>query len=306
MARYLLLRLLWVMPVALGVASGVFFFIHLLPGDPIDLMLGEMAADANRVALREALHLDEPILKQYGRYMGLLIQGDLGQSFSMKQPVLTVILARYPATLQLSLAALVIALFLAIPLGLLAALRKGTGTDRGILLFSLVGVATPNFLLGPLLILFFSLKMDWLPVSGKAGFSSLVLPALTLGIGMSAILVRMTRSSVLSVIRKEFILTAQAKGIPTRWIIVRHLFRNALMPIITLVGLQFGALLTGSIITETLFSWPGLGRLTISAILSRDYPLVQGCVLVIALTYLMVSLLVDLMYAVVDPRVRYS
>ncbi len=294
------------MPVALGVASGVFFFIHLLPGDPIDLMLGEMAADANRVALREALHLDEPILKQYGRYMGLLIQGDLGQSFSMKQPVLTVILARYPATLQLSLAALVIALFLAIPLGLLAALRKGTGTDRGILLFSLVGVATPNFLLGPLLILFFSLKMDWLPVSGKAGFSSLVLPALTLGIGMSAILVRMTRSSVLSVIRKEFILTAQAKGIPTRWIIVRHLFRNALMPIITLVGLQFGALLTGSIITETLFSWPGLGRLTISAILSRDYPLVQGCVLVIALTYLMVSLLVDLMYAVVDPRVRYS
>jgi peptide/nickel transport system permease protein len=297
---------LWALPVALGVASGVFFFIHLLPGDPIDLMLGEMAAEANRTALREALHLDEPILKQYGRYMTLLIQGDFGQSLSMKQPVLTVILARYPATLQLSLAALLIALFLAIPLGLLAALRKGIGTDRGILLFSLIGVATPNFLLGPILILFFSLKMDWLPVSGKAGLASLILPALTLGIGMSAILVRMTRSSVLSVIGKEFILTAQAKGIPTRWIVIRHLFRNALMPIITLVGLQLGALLTGSIITETLFSWPGLGRLTISAILSRDYPLVQGCVLVVALTYLMISLLVDLMYAVIDPRVRYS
>ena len=306
MARYLFLRLLSVFPVALGVVTGVFFSIHLLPGDPIDLMLGEMAADLDRFALRSALHLDEPILKQYGRFLSLIIEGDLGQSFSMKQPVSTVILARYPATLQLALAALMIAVVLSVPLGVLSALYKGSRTDRSILLFSLFGVSIPNFLLGPLLILFFSIKMDWLPVSGREGVASLILPALTLGMGMSAILVRMTRSSTLAVIGKEFILTARAKGLPERVVILNHLFRNALLPLITLLGLQFGALLTGSIITETIFSWPGLGRLTIAAILSRDYPLVQGCILVVAMTYLLISLLVDLIYAVIDPRVRYD
>jgi len=306
LARYLFLRLLSVFPVALGVVTGVFFSIHLLPGDPIDLMLGEMAADLDRFALRSALHLDEPILKQYGRFLSLIIQGDLGQSFSMKQPVSTVILARYPATLQLALAALMIAVVLSVPLGVLSALYKGSRTDRSILLFSLFGVSIPNFLLGPLLILFFSIKMDWLPVSGREGVASLILPALTLGMGMSAILVRMTRSSTLAVIGKEFILTARAKGLPERVVILNHLFRNALLPLITLLGLQFGALLTGSIITETIFSWPGLGRLTIAAILSRDYPLVQGCILVVAMTYLLISLLVDLIYAVIDPRVRYD
>ncbi len=223
----------------------------------------------------------------------------------MKQPVSTLILSRYPATLQLALAAMVLAITLAVPLGVFSALRRGSLADRGILVFSLFGVSMPNFWLGPILILFFSLKMNWLPVSGKDRFSSLVLPALTLGIGMSAILVRMTRSSLLEVIGKEFILTARAKGLPERSVILRHLFRNALIPLITLLGLQFGALLTGSIITETIFSWPGLGRLTLTAILSRDYPLVQGCVLVVALTTLMASLLVDLLYAFTDPRVRY-
>ena len=306
MTRYLFLRLLSVLPVALGVVTGVFFLIHLLPGDPVDLMLGEMAADLDRDALRSALHLDESILKQYGRFLSLIIQGDLGQSFSMKQPVITVILARFPATLQLALAALVIAVVLSVPLGLLSALYKGSRTDQSILLFSLFGVSIPNFLLGPLLILFFSIKMDWLPVSGREGVASLILPALTLGIGMSAILVRMTRSSLLAVMEKEFILTARAKGLPERVVIRSHLFRNALLPLITLLGLQFGALLTGSIITETIFSWPGLGRLSIAAILSRDYPLVQGCILMVAMTYLLMSLLVDLLYAVVDPRVRYD
>ncbi len=294
------------MPVALGIVTGVFFSIHFLPGDPIDLMLGEMAADADRVSLRLALHLDEPILRQYGRFIVALMQGDLGQSFSMKQPVLTLILSRYPATIQLALSAMAFAILVAIPFGLLSALRHKTATDHGILLFSLLGVAMPNFWLGPILILLFSLMLDWFPVSGKEGFSSLVLPALTLGMGMSAILVRMTRSSVLDMIGKEFILTARAKGLPERDVIIKHLFRNALIPIITLFGLQFGALLSGSIITETIFSWPGLGRLMLAAILSRDYPLVQGCVLVVALTYLMVSLMVDLLYALTDPRVRYS
>jgi len=196
------------------------------------------------------------------------------------------------------------AIMISIPLGILSASHKESFIDRGILLFSLFGVSIPNFLLGPILILFFSIKMDWLPVSGKEGVASLILPALTLGIGMSAILVRMTRSSLLTVIEKEFILTARAKGVSEFAVIFRHLLRNALLPLITLLGLQFGALLTGSIITETLFAWPGLGRLTLQAILSRDYPLVQGCILVIATTYLLMSLLIDLLYTMVDPRVR--
>ncbi len=305
MGRYLLIRLLTMFPLALGVATGVFFLIHLIPGDPVDLMLGETAASADRAALRETLHLDEPIAKQYGHFLLSLVQGDLGQSFSMKKPVREVIVARYPATLELTVAALLIAIMLAVPLGLFAALRRGSFADQTILLGSLFGVSIPNFWLGPLLIIFFSLKLNWLPVSGREETLSFVLPALTLGIGMAAILLRITRSSILEIIGKEYILTARAKGLPERLVITKHLFRNATIPLITVLGLQFGALLTGAIITETIFSWPGLGRLTIGAIYTRDYPLVQGCVLSIAFTYLLVSLLVDILYAVADPRVRY-
>jgi len=305
MARYLFSRLLSVLPLALGVATGVFFLIHLIPGDPVDLMLGETAASSDRAALRETLHLNEPIVKQYGRFMLSLSKGDLGQSFSMKKPVFDVILSRYPATLELAVAAVLIAILLAIPLGLFSALRHGRLSDQTILLFSLFGVSIPNFWLGPLLIIFFSLTLNWLPVSGREGLLSFVLPALTLGIGMAAILLRITRASVLEMIEKEYILTARAKGLPERTVIVKHLFRNVLIPLVTVLGLQFGALLTGAIITETIFSWPGLGRLTIAAIYSRDYPLVQGCVLAIAVTYLLASLLVDVLYTIADPRVRY-
>ena len=289
----------------MGVVTGVFFLIHLLPGDPIDLMLGEMAADLDRAVLRSALHLDEPILRQYAQFILSLSQGDLGQSFSMKKPVLQVILARYPATLELAVAALFIAILFAVPLGIFSALRRGSLLDQTSLLFSLLGVSIPNFLLGPLLIIFFSLKLNWLPVSGREVNLSFVLPALTLGVGMAAILLRITRASVLEIIGKAYILTARAKGLSERTVVLKHLFRNALIPLITVLGLQFGALLTGAIITETIFSWPGLGRLTIAAIYSRDYPLVQGCVLAIAFTYLLVSLLVDILYAIADPRVRY-
>ena len=305
MARYLFIRLISVFPLALGVATGVFFLIHLIPGDPIDLMLGESAALADRAALRETLHLDEPILKQYGHFMLSLAQGDLGQSFSMKKPVFDVLLSRYPATIELALAALFISITLAVPLGVFSALRHGTLVDQSILMLSLFGVSIPNFWLGPLLIIFFSLKLNLLPVSGQEGLLSFVLPALTLGLGMAAILLRITRASVIEIVRKEYILTARAKGLLERTVILKHLFRNALIPLITVLGLQFGALLTGAIITETIFSWPGLGRLTISAIYTRDYPLVQGCVLAIAFTYLLVSLLVDILYAIADPRVRY-
>lgn len=306
MARFLIRRLLWSGPVLLGVLTLVFFLIHLIPGDPIDVMLGERAAEADRAALREALHLDDPILTQYGRFLAGVARGDLGRSLTSQRPVAGLILARYPATLQLAAAALFVALLIALPLGILSAVRPRTAVDAGGLLFSLFGVSMPTFWLGPLLIILFSLKLDWLPVSGRHGIASLVLPALTLGLGMSAILVRMTRSSLLEIFPKEFVLTARAKGLPERRVILRHALRNALIPLLTVVGLQIGALLTGSIITETIFSWPGLGRLTIQAIQSRDYPLVQGCILAIALTYLLVNLLIDLLYAAVDPRVQYS
>lgn len=305
MARYLFIRLISVFPLALGVATGVFFLIHLIPGDPIDLMLGDKAASADRAALRETLHLDEPILKQYAHFMLSLSQGDLGQSFSMKKPVFDVLLSRYKATIVLAFAALFIAITLAVPLGVFSALRHGSLQDQSILMLSLLGVSIPNFWLGPLLIIFFSLKLNLLQVSGREGLLSFVLPALTLGLGMAALLLRITRASVLEIVKKDYILTARAKGLPEKIVITKHLFRNALIPLITVLGLQFGALLTGAIITETIFSWPGLGRLTISAIYTRDYPLVQGCVLGIAFTYLLVNLLVDILYVIADPRVRY-
>jgi peptide/nickel transport system permease protein len=305
MLRYLAIRLLSIFPLALGVATGVFFLIHLIPGDPIDLMLGESAASSDRAALRATLHLDEPIVKQYGHFISGLLQGDLGQSFSMKKSVSEILLSRYPATLELALFALLIAMTIAVPLGIFSALRHGSFSDQTILFFSLLGVSIPNFCLGPLLIIFFSLKLNLLPVSGREELFSFVLPSLTMGIGMSAILLRITRAAVLEILSKEYILTARAKGLPQHTVVLKHLFRNALIPIITVLGLQFGALLTGAIITETIFSWPGLGRLTISAIYTRDYPLVQGCVLTIAFTYLLVSLIVDILYAMADPRVRY-
>ncbi|MBI3804095.1 MAG: ABC transporter permease [Nitrospirae bacterium] len=306
MAHFLIRRLLWACPVVLGVLTLVFFLIHFIPGDPIDVLLGERAAEADRAALRTALHLDEPILTQYGRFLGGVAQGDFGQSLTTHRPVAGMILARYPATLQLAAAALALALTIALPLGILSALRPRSAVDTGGLLLALIGISLPTFWLGPLLILLFSLKLDWLPVSGRHGLSSLVLPALTLGIGMSAILLRMTRATLLEVIRKEFVLAARAKGLPEHRVIVKHAFRNALIPLLTVVGLQIGALLTGSIITETIFSWPGLGRLTIQAIQSRDYPLVQGCILAITLSYIAVNLLIDLLYAAVDPRVQYE
>ena len=304
MFQLLIRRLLWAVPVVFGVLTLVFFLIHFIPGDPIDLMLGEQAAPADRAALRGALHLDDPIPAQYGRFLWGIARGDLGRSLRTGEPVAEMILSRYPATMELAFSALLIALLIAFPIGIFSAVRARTPADTGALFFSLLGISMPNFWLGPLLIVLFSIHLDWLPVSGRVGPTSWILPALTLGIGMSALLIRMTRSSLLEVIPKEYILAARAKGLTERAVILKHAFPNALIPLLTVVGLQFGALLTGSIITETIFSWPGLGRLTLQAIHGRDYPLVQGCILIIALTYLFANLLVDFLYAAVDPRVR--
>ena len=305
MKRYLAYRLLLLVPVVWGVSTLVFLLIHLIPGDPIEVMLGETALPADKAALRGELHLDLPLHVQYLAFLQGLARGDLGRSLFAPRPVWDAIRAGLPATAELAVAALAIALLIAVPLGTLAAMKRNTWADRGAMLLALLGVSVPNFVLAPLLVLAFSIALGVLPVSGREGFGSLVLPAATLGAGMAGILSRMVRSSLLEVLRQDFITVALAKGLPRWRVVLKHALRTALIPVLTLVGLQLGGLLSGAIITETIFAWPGLGRLAFQAIQSRDYPLVQGCVLVIALTYVAVNLATDLLYALADPRVRY-
>lgn len=306
MRSYILRRLGLLVPVVFGVVTVVFLIVHMIPGDPVEIMLGEEAQVVDKEALRHELGLDEPLHIQYVSYLGRLARGDLGYSIHSKRPVLESITKRLPATAELALAAMVVALALAIPLGILAAYRKDSAVDHGSMIFALLGISMPNFWLGPLLIILFSLKLGWLPVSGRGSLLHLVLPAITLGTAMAAILTRMTRASMLDVIHSDYVKTARAKGVREAKVVLKHAFRNALIPVVTIVGLQIGGLLAGSIITETIFAWPGIGRLTIQAINARDYPLVQGCVLVIALGYVLVNLATDLLYGFIDPRIRYE
>jgi peptide/nickel transport system permease protein len=292
------------LPRVLGIVTLVFLFLHLIPGDPVDVMLGETAAAADKEALRRALGLDRPLPVQYVRYLGGLLRGDLGQSVAFQAPVRQLVIERYPATLELSLAAVLIALLLALPLGAIAAARPGTPTDRGSVAFALLGVSIPNFALGPLLIVVFSIGLGWLPVSGRGGVAHLILPAVTLGFSMAGILTRMTRTSLLETLRDDYVRTAYAKGLAGWQVVLRHAARNALMPILTVIGLQFGTLIAGAIVTETIFAWPGIGRLTVDAISARDYPLVLGCILGIGIGYILVNAATDLLYTLVDPRVR--
>jgi peptide/nickel transport system permease protein len=296
-------RLALLVPTLLGVATLVFAFLHLVPGDPVEIMLGESAAPADVAELRRELGLDRPLLVQYGRFLAHAARGDLGRSIVYRAPVSHVIATRYPATLELAAAALVVALALALPLGIVAAVRPRSALDRGARLASLAGVCLPSFWLGPLLILVFSLRLGWLPVSGRGGIAHLVLPAVTLGLGMAGILVRLTRTSMLAALREDYVRSARAKGAPERRVVLVHALRNALVPVTTVAGLQAGALLTGAIITETIFAWPGLGRLVVQAIDARDYPLVQGCVLAIAASYVVVNTATDLLQRAIDPRI---
>ncbi|MBI3620841.1 MAG: ABC transporter permease [Nitrospirae bacterium] len=306
MGRYLIRRLLLALPVIFGVMTLVFLLMHLIPGDPVQIMLGESAKQADLEQLRHQLHLDRPLLDQYRLFLSDAIRGDLGESFHLRRPVVAAILERAPATIELAVAAMLFACGLALPLGLLSAARPRSGWDLAALTTALLGVSMPSFWLGPLLVLLFALTLDWLPVSGRDSFSSVILPAVTLGSGMAAILMRMTRSSLLEVMRQDYVAVARAKGLPAWRVWLRYGLRTALLPLLTLLGLQIGALLAGAVITETIFAWPGLGRLTVQAILSRDYPLVQGCVLAVALGYVAVNLATDLLYAVADPRIRYG
>jgi ABC-type dipeptide/oligopeptide/nickel transport system permease component len=306
MLRYFFQRFLMTLPALWLVLTLVFLMIHIVPGDPVEQMLGEGAAPGELAQLRHSLRLDESLPKQYGHYLWQLAHGDLGHSLKFQAPVRRIIFERYPATLQLALLALVVCAAIAIPAGVFAAHRRGSGADRAVGVFTLFGLAIPNFALGPLLILLFSIELGMLPVSGRGGPLYYILPAATLGAALAAILTRMVRGSMLEELSSDYVRTARAKGLSTRAVLFRHAFRNALIPIITILGLQFGTLLAGTIVTETIFSWPGIGRLTVQAISSRDYPLLQGCILVIAVSYVAVNLLTDLLYTVIDPRVRLS
>jgi ABC-type dipeptide/oligopeptide/nickel transport system permease component len=299
-------RLLSALVVMLGVCTLVFLLIHLVPGDPVEAMLGESASPADREALRHALGLDLPVAEQYGRYLAGLLRLDLGQSFFDQRPVVEIVGERLPATLQLAAASLLLALVLALPLGVLAARRRGTGLDGGAMAFSLIGISMPNFWLGPLLILVFSLWLGWTPVSGSERPLSLLLPAITLGTALAAILARMVRASVLEVLGEDYVRTARAKGLSEFAVMRRHALRNAWLPVLTLMGLQLGGLLGGAVITETLFAWPGVGSLLVESIQARDFPVVQGCVLLISLIYVLVNTLTDLAYAWIDPRIGRS
>jgi peptide/nickel transport system permease protein len=302
--RSLLLRLGYTLPVLWLVVSVVFLLIHIVPGDPVEQMLGEGARTEDIAALRHLYGLDQPLWTQYMHYWRGVLHGNLGRSIRLNDSVTHLVLTRYPFTVELTAAALVIAILLAVPLGIMAALRRGTSRDHAISVVSLLGLSFPAFALGPILMLLVSIKLGWLPVSGAGDLSHLVLPAVTMGSALAAILTRMVRTSMLEELGQDYIRTARAKGLPERTVVYKHALRNALIPVITLIGLQFGALLAGAIVTETIFSWPGIGRLTVSAISNRDYPLLQGCILAIGLTYVLVNLATDILYVVVNPRIR--
>jgi len=302
--RYLVRRLLLTIPVLLGVATLVFSLIHLVPGDPAQAMLGDGASPQDVADLRVSLGLDRPLLDQYVTFMRQAVTGDLGQSFRTGQPVTTMIVERLPATAELAIAAMIVAILIAIPLGVIAAVWRGTAVDYGAMTFSLAGVSIPNFWSGPLLAIVFAVELGWLPVSGRGTLAHLVLPAVSLGLALAAILARMTRASLLDELRELYVRAARARGVSRAFAITGHALRNSMVPLLTIIALQFGAVLTGAVITETIFAWPGIGRLLIQAIGFRDYPMVQGCILLIAVTYVTVNLVTDLMYGVLDPRIR--
>jgi peptide/nickel transport system permease protein len=306
MIRFFLRRLVALAPVALGVATLTFALIHLVPGDPVIAMLGENAAPVDVAGLRHQLGLDRSLPVQYALYLGGLVHGDLGTSISLHEPVSTLIAARFPATLELAAAGMAVAVLIAFPLGIVAGAWPGGAVDLGAMGFAIMGISIPHIYLGPLLMIIFSLHLGWFPLTGRGGLAHLVLPAFTIGMAMAGIVARMLRQSLVQVRDADFMRTARSKGLSHFHALAAHGVRNALTSVVSLLGLQAGALLTGSIVTEIIFSWPGIGRLMIEAITARDYPLAQGCVLVFALTYVLVNLLTDLGYSLIDPRVRLA
>ncbi len=297
-------RLALVLPVVWAVVTLVFLLIHIVPGDPVRNSLGENATEQQLMELRQKLGLDLPLSQQYVNYWKGLLRGDLGASLVSGEDVFEKIMSRYPATIQLALAGLVVAILIAVPLGVTAGSNQGKWLDNVASVVSLLGISTPGFVLGPLMVYLFAIKLDLLPVGGRDGIEYLILPAITMGAALAAILTRMVRSSVIEELGEDYVRTARAKGLSERQVIYKHVLKNGLIPVVTVLGLQFGVLLAGAIITETIFSWPGLGRLTVDAINARDYPIVQGCILMIALTYIVANVLTDFAYRLLDPRIK--
>ncbi len=307
MTRYISARLLVTVPVIFGVTLAVFSMLFLIPGDPVKMMLSEFVTNPEQIArMRAQLHLNEPFAVQYGRYVWNAAHGNLGESIRDRRPVTTEIIEVAPSTMQLAIAALLLSSSVGMTLGIIAAVRQNSWMDLGSMLVALVGVSMPSFWLGLLLIFAFSLHLGWLPATGGGGLDHLPLPALALGLGAAAIIARLTRSSMLEVLRMEYMTTARAKGLASPGVVLRHGLKNALIPIITIFGLQFGQLLAGTVFIETVFGRPGIGRLLVGAILNKDFPLVQGVVLFVALGYVLINLAVDVIYAAVDPRIRYG
>lgn len=326
MARYILNRLALIVPIILGVTLIIFLILAFIPGDPAQLMLGEAASAEAVAALRTELGLDKPLLVRYGIFLKQLLQGDLGTSYLQRAPVLKLIVDRLPATLELTLFAMFVGSVIGVVAGIISATKQHSLLDYTAMFISILGVSMPVFWLGIMLILFFSVNLGWLPVSGRGpgviaalpailngdfdpliqGLRHILLPSITLGTGLAALIARMTRSSMLEIIRQDYVKTAKAKGLPGKLVIWKHALKNALIPVITALGLQFGQLLGGAVLTESIFAWPGLGRLAVDAINARDFPVIQGVVLVITLGVVLVNLIVDLIYTFIDPRIRYS
>ena len=315
MTTYIIRRLLLLPLLMLGISLIVFILIQLAPGDPISSQYGLKLAELDPTTvekLREELGLNDPIMVQYGRYLVRLMHGDLGQSLTSHTPVIKEITARYPATMELAITAMLMVIVVSIPLGVVAAIKRGSLTDNFLMAGALFGVSIPNFWFGIMMILIFGLWLGWLPISGRGNgplFSRLeylILPSFTLAIGMMGIVSRMVRSSVVEVLGLDYIRTAHAKGLRSQTVLTRHAIRNALIPVVTVLGLQFASLLGGAIIIETIFAWPGIGRLAVNAIWRRDYPVIMGTVLVFSFTFILANLFVDILYTILDPRIRYS
>ncbi|MGH7325493.1 MAG: nickel ABC transporter permease [Candidatus Rokuibacteriota bacterium] len=306
MTRYLIRRLLLTIPVVFGVTFIIFAMVRLIPGDPAQVIAGEQATQEIVDAVRRSLGLDQPIIVQYGRFLGDLALGDMGRSTRSQRPVVLELADRFPNTIELTLAGMLVASVIGIGAGVVSATRRNRWPDTVSMLLALTGVSMPVFWLGLMLILVFSVTLGWLPPVGRGTWAQLILPAFTLGAASAAILARMTRSSLLEVLGQDFVTTARAKGLAERFVVYKHALKNAMIPVVTVMGLQFGTLLSGAVLTETVFAWPGIGRLIVESILARDYPVVQGAVLLTALSFVLVNLVVDLLYSVLDPRIRFE
>jgi peptide/nickel transport system permease protein/oligopeptide transport system permease protein len=304
--RFLAVRLALLVPTLTGVLLVTFLLLYVAPGDPVQAMVGERADAATIARLRAELHLDDPLPTQFVRYAGGVLQGDLGRSYITQRPIVRDLLERFPATLRLAGAAMLFATLVGVSMGVYGAWRPGSWADRATALVAYAGVSFPVYWVGLLLILVFAVHLRWFPPSGSGGFSYLVLPAITLGMRSIAFLSRMTRAAMQEVLRSDFVRTARSKGVGERRVVLRHALRNALLPVVTVLGLDFGSYLTGSILTETIFSWPGVGRYVLTAIEKRDLPAVQGSILFLSLVFVVVNLITDLVYAKVDPRVAYD